>query len=185
MHSRIAVLGGAACMVAACGLTQAQHQGDGAGAGSKGPPARGDVRIEPLPTVEIAGVMRTRKYPNGRHSAALCAQDTCYLTVSVDAACNANLDPQWLALARAKDAVTLVFELRAPAGGGFTLGSIHEKGKRPGDPSDLFHRQKGQGTDTIEVQVANHFGTTRLYDIEIAKGGSACVILDPPIIPDY
>jgi hypothetical protein len=182
MRKRIAMILGAATVVSAgCQLLGGETRAEQVAKGSDGVP------VYPLPGIKLAG--ERRKLDSSfktLHTFAVCSQQKCTLNVYVEKDCSApDLDPQGLGLDHRIDEFELTYNLYVPQGTNFVLGGIREKTNHPGDPQDIFAKQSGAGTPTIKTTVKNHFKKDRQYVIEIGPPGKPCVVLDPPIMPDY
>lgn len=150
----------------------------------QGSPPIASPSNQTLQPVKIEGVPSATKHPIERYSAAHCLETRCYFTVRVDRDCKISLDPQWMAVSRRNKMVTLVWELKESPGFSFAPDPILNK-PRPEDKDNPFQAVKriAEG-NVVEVAFPNNPGHERDYGIRIAKGGTICGVLDPPIMPD-
>lgn len=143
-------------------------------------PSTGTQVLQP---VRIADVPPATNHPIARYSAALCTEVRCNFTVRVSADCQISLDPQWMGISRRNKEVTIVWELKDSPDFTFATDAIFNK-PRVGDTVNPFAALKVLRGNTVEVQFKNTPGHVNEYGIKIAKGGTICRTLDPPIIPD-
>ena len=180
MTIKIAALAAIACTIAACDSIEGRAQSPAPG-GSKDRGAPRAVRMQPLDPVIIQGVKPLAE-PRDRYSAAICDRDDkrCNLTVRVSRDCHVTLDPEWIAIGRRHDRVTLVFTLVDSPGFSLQKSAVHPKSK---DGENVLRNERVDG-NVVEVDVENHFKMVKHYAIDVHKGREVCATLDPPIIPD-
>lgn len=181
MTMKIAALGVIACTIVACDSMEGRAQSPAPGAPTGHGSSR-TVRMQPLDPVLIQGVKPLAE-PRDRYSAAICDRDDkrCNLAVRVSPDCHVTLDPEWIAIGRRHDRVTLVFTLVDSPGFSLQKSAVHPKSK---DGENVLRNERVRDGNVVEVDVENHFKTVKHYAIDVHKGRDVCATLDPPIIPD-